>query len=294
MMRMSGFNNGYQAAITPNGFEFTINSSGQVTGMERVLGSYSFALRLPANATFTTAGNIVSETLTGGYATEVLQYAPDSANPAVYHLSSDTLTINAPTTTNSFGQTSGYSFTIADGAVTAMQSVWASGSHTYSNNLLLLPTAHLSATGNTVTETLVRGNVVETLQFVTSGSSGLYALASDARSFVQPGSATTFLSVDPFDRAKFTIDASGHVSQVQDVRLDGSAVTVTPNVYASFSQLAPGYVVETISFGTRSSYEIYHDGNGDGVYTATAHGIGTTVDLVGLQSQLSDAINAVL
>lgn len=259
-----------------------------------MLGAYSYALPLPANATFSKTGNIVVETLTGAYATEVLQYAPDSINSAVYHLSSDALTINTPSITNSAGLTRGYSFTLTGGAVTAMHSVWSYGSQSYTNDLFLLPTAQLSKSGDTVTETLVRGNVVETLQFVASGSSGLYALAADSRSFVQPGSATTLLSVDPFDRARFTIDASGHVLQFQDVRLDGSAVAATPNAYTSFSQPAPGYVLETVSFGARSSYEVYHDGNGDGIYTAIAHGAGTTVDLVGLQSQLSNTIDAVL
>ncbi|MCX7174741.1 MAG: hypothetical protein NT159_12650 [Proteobacteria bacterium] len=294
MTGMMGFNSGYLAAQTPNGFGFTTDASGKITGMERLLGTDTFDLRLPGNATFAKANNIVTETLTGSYATEVLQYAPDPTNASLYHLSSDTMTIANPSTTNAYGFTRAYSFTIANGAVTGMQSVWGNAGHTYTNSLRQLPTAHLSSSGNTVTETLVQGNVVETLQFVSSGSAGLYALASDARSFVQPGSATTLLSVDPYDRAKFTIDAGGKVSQVQDVRIDGSTVTVTPNAYASFSQLAPGYVLETVSFGTRSSYEVYHDGNGDGIYTGIAHGVGTTVDLVGLQSQLSPAIHAVL
>ena len=77
------------------------------------------------------------------------------------------------------------------------------------------------------------------------------------------------------------------------MRPNGAVVALTPNSYASYSQLAAGYVLETITIGTHSSFELYHDGNGDGIYTAIAHGSGTSVDLVGIQAQLSSAINAV-
>lgn len=295
MMGRMGFNTGYTAAaLTPNGFEFTTNN-GQITGMERVIGPYTYDLRLPGNATFAVANNIVTETLAGAYATEVLQYAPDSTNASLYHLASDAVTFANPTTTNVYGQTSGYSFTIVNGEVTGMQSVWGDASSSHANNLFLSPTAHLSASadGNLVTETRVQGNVLETLQFVKSGSAGLYAIAADARTFVQPGSATSLLSVDPYDRAKFTLDASHNVVQMQQVRLDGTAVTVTPNAYTSFSQ-SSGDIVETVTWGGRSSYEVFRDGNGDGIYTAIARGTGTTVDLVGLHAQLSATIDAVL
>lgn len=59
------------------------------------------------------------------------------------------------------------------------------------------------------------------------------------------------------------------------------------------SQLSLGDILETVAYGARSSFEVYHDGNGDGAYTAIAHGTGTTADLLGLQAQLSVTINAV-
>jgi hypothetical protein len=293
MMGMMRFNPGYAAAITPNGYEFIVNN-GQVTGIERVLGTYTFDLRLPSNATFAVDNGIVTETLAGAYATEVLQYAPDPANAQLYHLAADTVTIANPTTTNAYGQISAYSFTIADGEVTGMQNVRGNANYTYSNTLFLSPTAQLSVDGNTVTETMVQGNVVETRQFVASGTSGLYAIAADTRTFVQPGTAGTGLWVDPYDRVIFTLDANQNIVQVQQVRLDGSAVTVKPNAYTSFSQASSGDIVETVAYGTRSAYQVYHDGNGDGIYTDIAHGTGTTVDLVGLHAQLSAAIDTLL
>ncbi len=283
---------GPSASVTPNGFEFTIGN-GQVTGMQRVVGSHTFDLRLPGNATFGVGAGTVTETVTGAKETEVLQFAQDPSNASLYHLASETETIANPTTTNANGTTSGYSFTISNGTVAGMQRVWGNATNTHTHDLLLSPTASFSVSGGTVTETRVEGNSVETLQFVASGSAGLYAVASETTNFIQAGSATTLLSVEPFDRAKFTVDAGGNVTQVQHVRPDGTVTTVTPNAHTSFSQLSTGDIQETVTNGTRSSYEVYHDGNGDGIYTAIAHGAGTTVDLVGLQAQLSATINAV-
>jgi hypothetical protein len=58
--------------------------------------------------------------------------------------------------------------------------------------------------------------------------------------------------------------------------------------------LAPGFILETQKDGSTSRYEVFHDGNGDGVYTAVAHGSGTTIDLVGLKAQISAAMDGVL
>lgn len=292
----NGFNfigGGNLASITPNGYEFTI-SNGTVTGEQRVIGTQTFSLNLPANATFAVDGTTkaVTETLAGTNATKVDQFTPDPANAAIYHLASEILTFANPTTTNANGSTSGYSFTIANGTVTGMQEVsshvsYNGTTHTYTESETLSPTASFSVSGSTVTETSVQGNTVEIQQFVASGTSGLYAVASEATTFIQPGSATTLLSVSPFDRAKFSLDASGNVTQVQHVSPNGTVTTATPNTYTAFSQLAPGFVLETVTIGTRSSYEVYNDGNGDGIYTAVAHGQGTTVDLVGLKTQLA-------
>ncbi len=287
------YSEGNSTTVTPNGFSFTI-SNGQVTGMQRVIGSKTLAYHLPANATFsldpTTAA--ITETITGTTATESLKYTQDPLSANLYHLASESETITNPSTTNAKGQTDAYSFTITNGAVSAMQEVWGDSSKTHTHNLLLPPTASFSVNGNTVTETLVEGNSIETLQFVASGSGGLYAFAGETTSFVQVGAAATPLSVNPFDRAEFSLDSSGKVTQVQQVRPDGTVATVTPSSHISFSQLATGYVLETITIGAHSSFELYHDGNGDGIYTAIAHGAGTSVDLVGLQAQLSPTINA--
>lgn len=283
--------------ISPKGFEFTVTNN-QVTGMELVLGTHTFNLPLPSKATFTIGANSVTETWSGSKATEVIQFVTDSTDNNLYHLASDTVTFTNPTTTYVNGLINAYSFTIASGKVTGMQSVWGKADHTHTQNIKFSPTSTFSVNGDMVTETLIQGNTIETLQFVKTGTDGLFAIASDATSFVQPGSAQTLLFVDPTDRVKFTLNGT-NVTSLQDVRLDGSLGSVKSlpinNAHntITFTQLGSGYIQETITNGTRSMYEVYHDGNHDGIYTAVAHGTGTTVDLVGLKAQISSTIDAV-
>lgn len=277
--------------VTPDGIEFTI-TNGQVTAELRVFGTHSHSITIPSNASFTVGSNSITETLTGTKGNDVLLYTQDTSNSAVYHLSTDTHTVTSPSTTDSNGNTSGFSFTLTNGAVTAMQHVFSNSSGSFSHNIGMLPATSFTTGTGSVTETLVYDNVIETIQFVAAGNAGLYAVASDSRSFIPAGSASTSLSVDPFDRAKFTIDASGNVSGEQRVLLNGNTLTINPSSKVTFTQLAPGYVEEVVTHGSHTSYEVYHDGNGDGIYTAVAHGSGSTVDLVGLKTQINSTIES--
>lgn len=276
----------------PNGFTFTV-TNGQVTGLARVHGTHTSPLKLPANATFVVGTDSITETLTQTKETIVRQFVHDSVSSTLYHVGSETVTVTNPTTTYGNGYTFGYGFTVSNGKVTAEQITSGASGHTHSHKVAIAPTASFVVNGTQITETLVVGNVVETIKFVQTGSAGLYAVVSDSKTFVQAGSATTHLSVEPFERAKFTLDASNHITQVQSVHLDGSVSTVKPHSGTTFTQLAAGYVVETVTRGNHSRYEVFHDGNGDGIYTSVAHGAGTTVDLVGLKAQISGVIDAV-
>ncbi len=190
---------------------------------------------------------------------------------------------------------SGFTFTISNGRVTAMQEVIGTGSNSHTLNLSLPSTATFAVSGNSVVETLVQGNAVETRTFVQTASTNPYVIATDNKTFIQAGSATTLMDVNPNQRDKFTIDSSGHVTQVQAVGTNGTLTTVPANSFTSYAQLAPGFVEKSVSIGAYSYYDIFHDGNGDGVYTAVAHGSGSSVDLVGLRAQLTTlAMEAVL
>lgn len=282
------------AAPLMSGVGFTI-AGGHVTGMQELIGTHMANLGLPANATFAVGANhSVMETVSNGNTTTTMQFAADASIAGGYRLMAETVNFAHASAMLAGNQVSGYSFTIANGAVTGMQEVLGTTAHPYTLNLAILPTAAFSISGNTVTETLAQGNTLETRSFVTAGGNGLYALAADSLTFVQPGTATTLLSVSPYERDKFTIDGSGHVTAVQAMQANGNFVAVTPDSHTSFAQLAPGFVAETVTIGTHSSYEVFHDGNADGIYTAVAHGTGTTVDLVGLHAQLAPALEALL
>lgn len=274
--------------------KFTI-ANGQVTAVQRVTGTTTVTVTPPANATFSVGTGKVTETITNGTTTETRTYTVDSKDATLYHLTQDTLTYD---TASSSART--YGFTVSSGKVTAITE-GASSSNSHTIDVSKLPGSSFSVSGNTITETRVHGNAVETIKFVTTDGS-TYKIASDTESFVLAGTATTLLSVEPQDRMSFTFSGST-VTAATAIAPDGSTVSGTggathgnanASITKAYSVLASGYVLETITNGSQSHYEVFHDGNGDGIYTAVAHGSGTTVDLVGLQSQISSLINTLL
>lgn len=263
--------------------KFTI-SDGAVTDVERVVGNRSIDVGVSDDASFAVGSGTVTETLTRGSTTTTLTYTADAGDTSLYHLtqelrSFDTTSATSPT----------YGFTISDGTVTAMTESLGGSSRTHNIDVAKLLGSAFTVDGNTVTETIVQGNAVETLQFTSSDGTS-YKLASDTLSLVSAGTATTALDVDPLARLRFTFSGDT-VTAAEAVKLDGSTIAVPDHANVSYAQLAAGYVMETITRGTNSYYEVFHDGNGDGIYTSVAHGSGTTVDLVGLQAQISTVID---
>ena len=280
-----------ETAQTAHGVQFTL-TNGQVSAMAWVEGSATHTLPIPGNATFTVNGTTVTETLAGTRGTQTLQFTQDATNTALYHITGESLTVANPSTTDSNGHVHGYSFTLSNGAVTAVQRVdGASASTTHSHDLAILPGESFAISSTGVTETIVSGNTIETLQFVAVGTGGLYALAAETTTVIQSGTATTRLDVHALDRDLFTLGSNGAVTQVQAVKLDGTSKTLTVPSNVTYTQLKAGYVLETVVKGSTSHYEVYHDGNGDGIYTNVAHGSGS-VDLVGLKAQINATIDA--
>ena len=187
-----------------------------------------------------------------------------------------------------------YTFTITNGAVTAVQASTTHGSTTTTRDVAIGPTTSYTVNSDgTITQTTVVDHEVETTIYAAGTTAGSYNVQSVTDTYIQQGTATTRLDVEPYDRAKFTIDSSGAVTAVDKVLSDGTTKTVTVDSDTTYTQLASGYVLEVQTHGSHTSFEVYHDGNGDGIYTEIAHGSGSTVDLVGLQTQVS-TINSVL
>jgi hypothetical protein len=268
-------------------FQFTL-VNGQVTAEQAVSGKHVETVHIPKGATFAVGAGTITETIVGTHATEVIQFTAETANPALYRVSSLTETVTNPTTVGASGHIAGFSFATLDGVVTAEQVVTGdSATSTHSHNVPVPPGAQFAVNGTTITETTVHGHEIDVTSFVQSGPAGLYAIASHSQTFIPQGAATTALSVEPGERDKFTFGASGTVATVSTVHADGTVTTVTPDSHVTFTQLAPGFVEEIVTHGTHSQFEVFHDGNGDGIYTAIAHGDGSTVDLSGLQAQIA-------
>lgn len=270
-------------------------ADGKVTGVEHVFGTQSIPAHLPASATFTVGAVTVTETLAHGATTDTLTYKADAADATLYHLTQDRAVFDTGAANARI-----VGFTVADGKVTALTENHGDAAGTHAAHaartidLTKLPATAFTASGNTVTETTVHGNVLETLTFISTDGTA-YKLASDTRAYMPAGGATTLLDVEPHERMHFTFSGST-VTAAQTVEPDGTTVDLPAHSSATvaYAQPAAGYVVETVTRGAHSFYEVYHDGNGDGVYTAVAHGAGTAVDLVGLQAQVSAAIDALL
>jgi hypothetical protein len=265
---------------------FTIGD-GQVTGLERVIGSRIIAAGLPANASFVVGDGTVTQTLVRATATATLTYTADTNDKALYHLtrevrSYDTAAPDTPT----------YRFAISAGRVTAMSQTFGTADRSHSVAVDHLPASAFRVDGADVTQTTIRGNTLETLRFTTTDGA-TYKLASETLSAVPAGTATTVLDVEPYERMRFTFSGAA-VTHAEAVKTDGTTIAVPRHPGVTYAQAAPGYVVETITRGAHTFYEVFHDGSGNGIYTAVAHGTGTMVDLAGLQAQITEQIGMLL
>jgi hypothetical protein len=283
-----GFNHHSSFGYLLNDVQFTI-TDGQVTGLARVIGSNTIPARLPSDATFTVGTGTVTETIARGTTTEVLSYTVDATDSTLYHLSQDVRTFDTAA-----ASARSYTFTLSNGSVTAMSESVGSSGNVHTVDVTKLATTSFTVDGNTITATTVHGNALETLEF-TSTDGTTYHLASDTQAFALLGSATTALDVDPYERLSFTFSGET-VTAAQVVRVDGTtaAVSTHGDTTVAYTQPVAGYVVQATTHGTRTAYEVFHDGNGDGIYTEVAHGTGTTIDIVGLQAQITTAIDALL
>jgi hypothetical protein len=283
------FENDFGGTVTPQGFGFTI-TGGQVSAMDLVSGTLTFSLNLPANATFSVdaSANTITETLAGTSTMETILYSAEPTSTNLYQISQETTTITNPTTTTASGFTKGYAFTITNGQVTAMQEVFNNLNFSATENQQISPTTVFTVNGTTVTETSIHGNTIETTSFTQPSGSSLYAVASESSTMVLPGTATTLLSINPNDRAEFTIGTGGNVTQVQAVSTNGVVTTITPPSNVTFSQIDPGFVQETTTVGSNSYYTVFYQGSTATPYAEIAHGVGTTVDLVGVKAQLAE------
>jgi hypothetical protein len=227
----------------------------------------------------------VTETITGSQDTTVLTYSQVSGSTSQYALSSQVATFSGTSDLT-------YSFTQSGGQITAVSVTDTDGSMTHTRDLPIVPDAAFTVGTSTITETFASGGKVETYTY-TSNSAGGYGLTSIVTSVVPQGSATTALDVDANDRAEFTI-SGGQVTAASRVHADGSTNTIPASSHVAFTVLASGFVEESVTWGSHSSYTVYYAAGSNGIYTSVADGSGSpTIDLVGLKAQIAELPTAV-
>ena len=267
-------------------YSFTV-SSGTVTAEQVIWGTRSLDVTLSSADSFTVGTGTVTETITSSTATKTITFSLESGSTSLYQITADSYTVTTPSTTTADGGTLSYSFTTGSGTVTAESITASHGTSSFTQSVTLPSDAVFTVGTASITETYAKGNEVVTLTYVQpSGSTG-YALSSEQVTVIPEGTTTTQLSVDTSDRLEFTISSSGSVTGVSAVSPNGvvTALTIPGNV--TYTQLATGFVEETVTNGGTSHYEIFYSPTGSGIYTEIAHGTGT-VDLTGLKTQLAE------
>ena len=273
-------------------FQFTI-TDGSVTGIAVTHGDRTQTLRIPTDATFAIGSGTITETITGARGVQTLTFTQSATDSATYTLASSTLTITSPSVAVANGVERGYGFTIADGVVTAVREEVTVGSNSRAHDLKISSTDSFTVADGEITETRLHDNVVETITYVKPEGATLYAVASVRSIYIDAGSATTHLSIHDQARISATV-SDGSVSAVQAISPSGAATALTTNRDVVFWQPESGFIIETITRGSRANYEVFYDGGGDGVYTSVAHGVGATIDLVGLKAQLDQLDSALI
>ena len=186
-----------------------------------------------------------------------------------------------------------FSFTIQADAVTAASVTLPSGSAVA---LPLTTGVSYSVSGTDVLATRTGTQSTDVLRFSDTDADGLSEVIAQSQVFTAapPVNALGF----PMREAlSVTLGASG-VTAVSQTRWDGteivllSATVVPADITWAISS---GLLVETHTNASsgQTHWEVFRDGNADGVYTEVASGNGAMIDLVGVTSA-TDAFASVL
>lgn len=188
-----------------------------------------------------------------------------------------------------------FSFTITDGVVTAAGIKLPSGT-TVAKPLSQGVTYTVDGADVLATRTSSKG--VETQRFSDTDADGLYEVVASSKVMT----AAPVLNSKGYSNREtlsVTLDTAGTtVTGVSEIHRNGStevllSSTVTPPANVTWT-VQQGLVVETITNTSgQSHWEVFRDGNNDGVFTEVASGNGALIDLVGVISA-TDAVAASL
>ncbi|GAB6050622.1 hypothetical protein JCM16106_14700 [Hydrogenophilus islandicus] len=180
-----------------------------------------------------------------------------------------------------------YRFTIANGNVTAVSEVKKG----YEKAKLIKPGTTYTVQGNQVIKVETKKGYQETSVYQDPDGDGLYVKVGETKQplgsvttgspAVGQGSGTVPSSAVLYgSQKKFVFDAQNNVTAVQEVK-NGYLKNEALWKYSAIEVIDQGVVLLQKVSGT---WELYRDGNGDGVYTEIGQGFGnpTTVDLTGI------------
>ena len=184
-----------------------------------------------------------------------------------------------------------YSFTVADGKVTAASMQLASGK---SVSLPLGTGVAYSLSGKDILATRTDSQGIETLRYSDTDADSLYEVVARAR-ILTAAPGVDMHGFSTREQLSVTLDGTT-VKTVSETEHDGSTRVLLSDTVTSKAQwsVQNGLLIEskTNAAGV-THWEIFRDGNHDGRYTEVAEGHGAMVDLVGVISA-TDAVAASL
>lgn len=146
-----------------------------------------------------------------------------------------------------------------------------------------------SVSGTDVVSTRTLTNASEVIRFSDTDADGLYQVVATSKVATAASNTVNALGFSMAKTVSATV-SNGVVTDVSHTHWDGTTnVLLSSTVVPSNTTwtVSNGLLIETHTASTTglSHYEIFRDGNADGVYTAVASGSGTVVDLVGVLAQ---------
>ena len=185
-----------------------------------------------------------------------------------------------------------YLFSVSNDAVTSVAEVERGVAKT----TFVKPYETYSVNGTDVLKTEGNGIFREISRYSDNDADGAFQKIAETE-VLNVTSATNILQLQNAlargDHMKFSLDASGRIVTASHVLQNGAVINETLPAATAFS-VHSGFVVESETKGGATHWEVFRDGNGDGVYTEVAHGNGPLADLVGLASNLATTADSLL
>jgi hypothetical protein len=175
-----------------------------------------------------------------------------------------------------------YSFTVLDGAVTAASMNLSSGTTV---SMPLNTGIVYSVSGSDIVATRSTSQAIGTIVYRDTNANGFYEIVANA----QVNTTAPTVNMQGFvsrEQLKMTLGTDGLVTGVTQLNSKGGEkvlLSATVSHSSTSWTVQQNLLVETSTSGSGlAHWEIFRDGNNDGIYTEVAHGTGPLIDLTGV------------